>query len=209
MGINLDKIPIAIVHKSIYQLFDESSLGDIIGSLEQKYHASSDHFPEPQSSEIISVSKTSKKQLIEDNIDSHGNINLDIAGLEFGVTFLAGRPPKSYIKSYLDISSKYQANLTILIEDNHGNHVDLLLGIKKADNSLFKRGQRIEFQGETINIVGVEDLIAMKLYAGGAKDLADVQGILEVSGEIINRNKLMPLVRKFGGKAVNTLKGLL
>jgi len=97
----------------------------------------------------------------------------------------------------------------ILIEDNHGNHVDLLLGIKKADNSLFKRGQRIEFQGETINIVGVEDLIAMKIYAGSPKDLADVQGILAVSKEVIDQKRLIRFVGNFGKEAADTLREMV
>jgi len=97
----------------------------------------------------------------------------------------------------------------ILIEDHHGNHVDLLLGIKKADRDLFKRVKRIEFQGETINIVGVEDLIVMKVYAGSHKDIADVQGILAVSRETIDQKKLIRFVRNFGEEATNILKEML
>jgi len=94
----------------------------------------------------------------------------------------------------------------ILIEDRYGNHVDLLLGIKGVDNDLFKRVARIEFRGETINMVSVEDLIVMKIYAGSSKDLADVQGILAVSKKIIDKKKLMGLARNFGKDITNALK---
>jgi len=94
----------------------------------------------------------------------------------------------------------------ILIEDNFGNHVDLLLGIKGVDNNLFKRVVPIEFQGETINMVSVEDLIVMKIYAGSIKDLADVKGILAVSKDTIDKKKLLGLARNFGKDITNTLK---
>lgn len=116
MGINLDKIPIEIVHKSIYQLFSRKSMGQVVRDLEESYYTT-DHFTEPQDSKIINTNKISIEQLAKDNIDILGKIDFDIADLEFGVTFLAGRPPKSYIKNYLDIANKYNANLIILIED--------------------------------------------------------------------------------------------
>jgi len=97
----------------------------------------------------------------------------------------------------------------ILIEDQHGNRVDLLLGIRKADNDLFNRITRVEFQGEMINMVGVEDLIAMKVYAGSSKDLADVEGILAVSEEMIDRKKLMRITGSFGEEAVKTFKKMM
>ncbi len=97
----------------------------------------------------------------------------------------------------------------ILIEDNYENHVDLLLGIKKADDDVFQRVTRVPFQGEMINMVSVEDLICLKIYAGGIKDLADVQGILSVSENIINQKKLMRLARPFGKEVTRILEEMM
>lgn len=97
----------------------------------------------------------------------------------------------------------------VLIEDNYGNHVDLVLGLKKGDNNLFKRVRPVEFQGETINIVGVEDLIVMKVFAGSHKDMMDAQGVLTVSERIIDRKKLLRLAGPFGDETVKTIEKML
>jgi hypothetical protein len=97
----------------------------------------------------------------------------------------------------------------ILIEDDHENHVDLLLGIKKADADLFQRVTRVPFQGETINMASAEDLICLKIYAGGVKDLADAQGILSVSEDIIDQKKLRRIARSFGKEVTRTLEEMM
>lgn len=97
----------------------------------------------------------------------------------------------------------------ILIEDDYGNRVDLILGIKGMEPQAYKRVRKIEFQGEKINMIGVEDLVSMKVFAGGQKDLADAQGVLAVSGEEINQKSLKALTKNYGQSAVDRLNTLL
>jgi hypothetical protein len=52
--------------------------------------------------------------------------------------------------------------------------------------------------GMPVRIAGAEDLIAMKLFAGGPTNLNDVKGILQVSGEHLDRNLLDQLARGYG-----------
>jgi len=97
----------------------------------------------------------------------------------------------------------------LLVEDVFGNRVDLVLGIRGMDPGVYQRSNSTRFQGETMNIAGVEDLLAMKVFAGSAKDLDDVRGILQVSAELIDRKLLQRLASAFGRQAQKRLKGLL
>lgn len=97
----------------------------------------------------------------------------------------------------------------VLIEDALRNRVDLLLGLKKGDPGLFQRTRPVKFEGETIHMVGPEDLIAMKVFAGSAKDMADAEGILAVSGEMVDRKELARLAGHFGEPTARRLKEIV
>lgn len=97
----------------------------------------------------------------------------------------------------------------LLVEDAFGNRVDLLLGVRGMDPGVYQRSKAGRFLGETMNIAGVEDLLAMKVFAGSAKDLDDVRGILQVSAEQIDRKLLQRLTGAYGRQAQKRLKGLL
>ena len=86
----------------------------------------------------------------------------------------------------------------VLIEDQFENRVDLVLGIRGMDSKAVERctsGQLLDYP---VRILGVEDLITMKLFAGGTQDLEDVQGILQVSKEILDVDLLHKLARSYG-----------
>lgn len=55
--------------------------------------------------------------------------------------------------------------------DQHGNRVDLLIGLKGLDPQAFSRSIAIPFQGTTVKFIGREDFIAMKVFADGADGL--------------------------------------
>ena len=61
----------------------------------------------------------------------------------------------------------------------------------------------------SVRIIAGEDLIAMKIFAGGFKDTEDVQGILEVSGHLLNLDLLRKLARRYGVHVAQTLEELL
>jgi hypothetical protein len=60
-----------------------------------------------------------------------------------------------------------------------------------------------------VRIMGAEDLVAMKVFAGGPFDLADVRGIFQVSGESLNIDLLRKNARGYGKQALETLTKLL
>ena len=97
----------------------------------------------------------------------------------------------------------------INVEDKYKNRVDLIMNIKAIDDDVFKRSVRAEFMGQNINIAGLEDFIAMKIFAGSPKDLEDVKGVLEVSRNELNIKLLKRLVAKQGNGARKTLDNIL
>jgi len=97
----------------------------------------------------------------------------------------------------------------ILIEDKFGNQVDLILGIKGMQPSAFKRIKKDFFQDTKINMIGVEDFIAMKIFAGGQKDINDIKGVLEISKENINYELLRELTSFYGEKELSVLEDLI
>lgn len=97
----------------------------------------------------------------------------------------------------------------ILIEDDFGNQVDLILGIKGMDEGAFKRIRKVKFQNKNIFIIGIEDFLAMKVFAGSSRDINDVLGALEVSYKDIDQKLLKKLTLNYGEGAFETLKLLL
>lgn len=95
------------------------------------------------------------------------------------------------------------------VEDNFKNRVDLLMNIQGITEDIFSRVIEADFMNTRIRLVGIEDLIAMKIFAGGPKDLNDVTGVLEVSCDRVNMALLKELVRTYGKGALDKLEFLL
>jgi predicted nucleotidyltransferase len=96
------------------------------------------------------------------------------------------------------------------VRDSHGNRVDLLIGLRGMDPEVLNRTRRIDFAGATLEIVGREDFIAMKAFAGGPVDLADARAIIELDRESLDLQLLRRLAQRFGretAKAVDDLIG--
>ena len=97
----------------------------------------------------------------------------------------------------------------INIQDAFHNRVDLLTGIHGMTQEIFHRVEQVQFMGSSIKIAGLEDFIAMKVFAGSPKDIQDVIGALQVSKEKINRNLLEKLTSQYGSQCLEKLKTLL
>lgn len=95
------------------------------------------------------------------------------------------------------------------IQDEAGNQVDLIGGIRGLDPAFFQRALETEFNGLHLHVASPEDLIALKVFAGGPKDLEDAAGILDVMGSSINQALLIKLCRKFGPEEAKRCSGLL
>ena len=94
------------------------------------------------------------------------------------------------------------------IRDAAGGLVEMLAGLRGLDPAAFARGLTVPFSGNDLKVVGREDLIAMKCYAGRPQDLIDVKEALAGSREGINEPLLRELVRRFGRRAVEVLESI-
>jgi hypothetical protein len=97
----------------------------------------------------------------------------------------------------------------IRLRDVHGNQVDLLLGLRRLDPAAAARAVEAEHQGTPLRFLGLEDLVALKLYAGGARDLEDARRLLEVAGPGLDLALLRRLASRFGGDERRKLDELL
>jgi hypothetical protein len=98
---------------------------------------------------------------------------------------------------------------TIIISDAHENQVDLLLGIRGMDSHLLSRCVSGVLLDSPVRIIAAEDLIPMKIFAGGPQDLQDVRGILQVSGDSLNLDLVRLLSKPYGAEVTRTLEILL
>ncbi len=96
----------------------------------------------------------------------------------------------------------------ILITDGFQNRVDLLTGIRGMPADSLSRTVAAPILGATFRIIGAEDFVAMKLMAGGPKDLQDALGVLKVSGDQIDRALLQRLAARYGPDVAKRLREL-
>jgi hypothetical protein len=97
----------------------------------------------------------------------------------------------------------------LAIGDPFGNRVDLLGGLRGLDPATFERTIAVPFSGKTLCIIGREDFIAMKCFAGGPQDMADAQAAIEAAGRRIDLDLLRRVTRRFGRPAADALERLL
>lgn len=95
------------------------------------------------------------------------------------------------------------------ITDQFGNRVDLLSGLRGLDPDAFERTISVPFSGTTLRIIGREDFIAMKCFAGGPLDIADAQEAIRAADRPIDLDLVRRVTRRFGRPAADVLEGLL
>ena len=95
------------------------------------------------------------------------------------------------------------------ITDQFGNRVDLLGGLRGLDPEAFERTIAVAFSGRTLRIIGREDFIAMKCFAGGPQDIVDAQEALGFADSPIDLDLLRRITRRFGRPAADALEKLL
>jgi hypothetical protein len=100
------------------------------------------------------------------------------------------------------------AGMLVLIDD-FGNRVELLGGLRNMDPDIFSRTLEVEFRDETLRIVGREDFIAMKCFAGGPQDLLDARSAYQVAPGPIDLDLLRTVTRRFGREAADRLEEVL
>jgi predicted nucleotidyltransferase len=97
----------------------------------------------------------------------------------------------------------------LAVSDKHGNRVDLLAGLRGLDRKAFSRSITVPFLGSSVRVIGREDFIAMKCFAGSPQDIADARDALKTANEPINIDLLRRITRRFGRPAADVLEQLL
>ncbi len=94
------------------------------------------------------------------------------------------------------------------LTDPYANRVDLLVGLRGLEPGAFSRTIGLIFQDVELRVVGLEDFIAMKVFAGGPQDLADARAAIVAAGGHLNRSLAMALARRFGRDPAEVLEQL-
>ena len=97
----------------------------------------------------------------------------------------------------------------LVLSDSHGNRVDLLGGLRGLDPQAFARTVDVPFSGDTLRIIGREDFIALKCFAGGPQDIADAHVALASAQEPVDLDLLRRVTRRFGRAAADVLEHVL
>jgi hypothetical protein len=95
------------------------------------------------------------------------------------------------------------------LTDAFGNRVDLLVGLRGLEAAAFSRVLEVPFQGAVLRVIGLEDFIAMKVFAGGPQDMADAANAISIAGSSLDRVLLERLAKRYGRDAAANLKKLL
>lgn len=76
--------------------------------------------------------------------------------------------------------------------------VELIAAKTRLHFSALERAQKIELLSTMIRVVSAEDLILLKLAAGGPKDLLDVGGILNLNEDKLDYSYLQDRINAYG-----------
>lgn len=97
----------------------------------------------------------------------------------------------------------------LALTDSFDNRVDLLVGLRGLEQAAFERAISVPFQGARLRVVGVEDFIAMKVFAGGPQGIADARHAFAAAKNTIDRDLLLRLAARYGRQASSELSKLL
>ncbi len=157
---------------------------------------------------IIGALAASFHGVVRASIDADAVISLRTGQAD--VNTLIERVEKAGFKStYRTGDLRDPIGAILHVEDRFGNRVDLLMDIRGMTDAAFSRAMDAEFMNTRVRMIGLEDFIAMKVFAGSPKDLNDVVGVLNVSSRRINRPLLKRLVHPYGKNASRQLQALL
>jgi hypothetical protein len=95
------------------------------------------------------------------------------------------------------------------LTDSFENRVDLLVGLRGLEPTAFSRTIDVPFQGVALRVIGREDFIAMKVFAGGPQDILDARAAIDAARESLDLVLLRRLAQRYGGAAADALEALL
>jgi predicted nucleotidyltransferase len=97
----------------------------------------------------------------------------------------------------------------LTLSDSHNNQVDLLGGLRGMDPAIFSRTVEVPFMGMNLRIIGREDFIAMKCFAGGPQDILDAQSAYRSAQGPVDQDLLRAVARRFSRDAADNLEQVL
>jgi len=99
----------------------------------------------------------------------------------------------------------------MVVSDQHGNRVDLLTGLRGLDMDIYQRTVEIRLPEYSfpLRVASKEDVIAMKLFAGGPLDLMDAKRLIAVADSSLDKSLLRRLVERFGRDAFDQYQKLV
>jgi hypothetical protein len=92
------------------------------------------------------------------------------------------------------------------VSDIYGNRVDLLGGLRGLDPQAFSRAVDVPFSNGNLRVIGREDFIAMKCFAGGPQDIVDARVALNSAQAPIDFDLLRRVTCRFGRVAADVLE---
>ncbi len=95
------------------------------------------------------------------------------------------------------------------LSDAFENRVDLLIGLRGLEPTAFSRAIELTFEKTALRVIGLEDFIAMKVFAGGPQDLADARAAINTGSRAVDLILLRRLASNYGGATAGTLEKLL
>lgn len=157
---------------------------------------------------IIGAFAASFYGVVRASVDADAVISLQ-PGREQAKALLEALQQAGLTSSYTKGDLGDPIGAVINIDDRFGNRVDLLMRIRGMAEATFSRAVEVDFMNARIRIIGIEDFIALKIFAGSQKDLSDVSGVLQVSSKRIHLPLLNELIQPYGKDAVRRLASLL
>jgi hypothetical protein len=85
----------------------------------------------------------------------------------------------------------------------------LLVGLRGLDPAAFGRAFDVPFHDARLRVIGLEDFIAMKLFAHGPQDIEDARFALAAARDRLDVTLLERLAARYGKQASDTLATLL
>ena len=157
---------------------------------------------------VIGAFAASFYGVVRASVDADAVISLQSGQLDINDLVHEFREPH-FKTQYRKGDFKDPVGAVLNIEDQFNNRVDLLMNIRGVTEVIFSRAVETEFMNTQIRMIGLEDFIAMKMLAGGPKDVSDIIGVLKVSYDRINMALLRELVKKYGKTVLAKLESLL
>lgn len=97
----------------------------------------------------------------------------------------------------------------LVLRDDYDNRVELLGGLRSMDPEVSSRTVEVPFMGASLRIVGREDFIAMKCFAGGPQDIMDARSAYQNAQGPVDLDLLRTVTRRFGRDAADKLEEVL